>query len=399
MSPEQLGGRDLDERSDIFSLGVLLFEMATGRRPFPSVDRAELTELQAKGAPRADSVDPKVPRAFADIIARSLDTDRIRRTQSALEVEAALDDAARRLRPKVIRELIRLWLARVAIGIPVTVIAIGLIGFITTAFFNTAFGRDGDFSRFATEPFLNNFTWGVLAVFPSLLLTGVTLALFLAARSGFRLLEVASPLGRHIRTARAAFARGVHEKGLDTSPVLAQFLAGFGIVSLGLLFWYFSDLVNAWTSFINSAPVDRLVPMGPHIEARNHYHAYNRAIHVLILIMFFGLFKVLQLRRAERTSDGTWSVVALGAVLALLVVFLNFPYRTMNHRDRERVELSGVGRCYINGETSDEFLVLCPQSSPPRNRAVRRDDSALVRTHVVENVFESLRPKRSGSGS
>src|SRR5262245_35669251 len=115
MSPEQLRGQDLDERSDIFSLGVLLFEMATGRRPFPSGDRQELIELQGKGAPRADSADSKVPRALADVIARTLDTDRIRRTQSAREVEAALEEVARRLRPKVIRELIRVWLARVAI--------------------------------------------------------------------------------------------------------------------------------------------------------------------------------------------------------------------------------------------------------------------------------------------
>ncbi|HEX7140759.1 MAG TPA: serine/threonine-protein kinase, partial [Vicinamibacterales bacterium] len=160
MSPEQLGGRDLDERSDIFSLGVLLFEMTTGRRPFPSSDRGELKELQAKGAPRADSVDPKVSRALADVIARSLDTDRLRRTQSALEVEAALDDVARRLRPKVIRELIRLWLARVAIGVPIALTGIVLAGFIVTVGFNTTFGRDADFARFGVEPLTGYFRWG-----------------------------------------------------------------------------------------------------------------------------------------------------------------------------------------------------------------------------------------------
>jgi hypothetical protein len=399
MSPEQLRGQEMDERSDIFSLGVLLFEMATGRRPFPSSDHQEILELQTRGAPRADSIDPRVPRPLADVIAQSLATDRLRRTQSAREVEAALDDVARRLRPKVVRELIRLWLARVAIGVPVLVVAIGLVGFIATLFFNTAFGRDGEFARFANEPFMDYFRWGVLAAFPSIVLMVVTMALFLAARSGFRVLEAAGPVGRRIRAARATLAANLHEARLDTAPVLAQTLAGFGIISLGVLFWFFADLVSAWSSFVNSAPIEWLVPMGPHVEARTHYHQFNFALHALILVMGFGLIKVLQLRRAEKSGEGTASVAALSVVLIVMLVILSFPYRTMNHRDRERVELKGVGRCYINGQTSDEFLVLCPQSSPPRNRAVRRDDDALTRTGVVENVFESLRPKRPGPES
>jgi hypothetical protein len=166
-----------------------------------------------------------------------------------------------------------------------------------------------------------------------------------------------------------------------------------------VLFWFYSDLVNAWSSFINSAPLERLVPVGPHLEARNHYHAFNRWLHALLLVMVFGLIKVLRFRQAERTNQGTPSLIALNVVLAVMVIALCFPYRMMNHRDMERVELSGVGRCYINGQTDVEFLVLCPQSSPPRNRAVRRDSPGLMRTGVVENVFESLRPKRSGPGS
>jgi serine/threonine-protein kinase len=90
MSPEQLQGRAVDERSDIYSLGVVLFEMATGRRPHPETDAADLVIAIATGAPRADGVDPRVPTPLADIIATALAVDVESRYRSATEIGAAL---------------------------------------------------------------------------------------------------------------------------------------------------------------------------------------------------------------------------------------------------------------------------------------------------------------------
>ena len=61
MSPEQLLGRTVDERSDLFSLSVILFEMATGRRPFRSGEPLDVLVESLKTLPRADSVNPAVP--------------------------------------------------------------------------------------------------------------------------------------------------------------------------------------------------------------------------------------------------------------------------------------------------------------------------------------------------
>jgi serine/threonine protein kinase len=90
MSPEQLVGRDAEPRSDIFSLGIVLFELATGQRLFADSDSLRIIAALAKPLPRADAIDPAVPRELSDIIARALETDPGRRIQSAAEFESAL---------------------------------------------------------------------------------------------------------------------------------------------------------------------------------------------------------------------------------------------------------------------------------------------------------------------
>ena len=90
MSPEQMLGGPVDARSDIFSLGVVLFEMATGRRLFGGADPFTAIVSIAKSCARADDIDPELPRGLADILARALDIDPAERFQSAGDVERAL---------------------------------------------------------------------------------------------------------------------------------------------------------------------------------------------------------------------------------------------------------------------------------------------------------------------
>ncbi|MCZ6669601.1 MAG: serine/threonine-protein kinase, partial [Acidobacteria bacterium] len=73
MSPEQIRGEDLDSRTDIFSLGVILYEMTTGQRPFIGVNRRDLVDeiLQARPRPVHDLV-PKVPIDLDKIIQKAI---------------------------------------------------------------------------------------------------------------------------------------------------------------------------------------------------------------------------------------------------------------------------------------------------------------------------------------
>ena len=95
-SPEQVQGQALDERSDIYSLGVLLFEMATGRRPFSG--EGVLMDHVGKVPPDPVTMRPDLPRALADTILRCLEKAPANRFQSACDLLINLRDFAQAMR-------------------------------------------------------------------------------------------------------------------------------------------------------------------------------------------------------------------------------------------------------------------------------------------------------------
>jgi TolB-like protein/tetratricopeptide (TPR) repeat protein len=94
MSPEQVAGRTVDHRSDIFSLGVILHEMATGRRPFEGPSSAELASAILRDtAPGLDEHRADLPEVLIGLVARCLEKNADRRPPSARDVRARLEDA------------------------------------------------------------------------------------------------------------------------------------------------------------------------------------------------------------------------------------------------------------------------------------------------------------------
>ncbi len=95
MSPEQVSGRALDHRSDIFSLGVLLHEMATGRRPFEGTSSAELVSSILRDSPPLVTESRKdLPSDLARVIRRCLEKDPRHRVQTARDVSNEFRDMA-----------------------------------------------------------------------------------------------------------------------------------------------------------------------------------------------------------------------------------------------------------------------------------------------------------------
>lgn len=91
MSPEQVRGEDLDARSDLFSFGAVLYEMATGRQAFDGRTSAVIFHsILAEEPEPAASVNPNLAKGFEDILRRALEKDRGLRYQSASGVAADL---------------------------------------------------------------------------------------------------------------------------------------------------------------------------------------------------------------------------------------------------------------------------------------------------------------------
>ena len=92
MSPEQALGRPVDHRSDLFSLGVLLYEILSGRPPFDGRNTPEILN-RICNVPEAPlhRLDPSIPRGVSDLTARLLEKDPSRRPESAQEVVQEID--------------------------------------------------------------------------------------------------------------------------------------------------------------------------------------------------------------------------------------------------------------------------------------------------------------------
>jgi serine/threonine protein kinase len=91
MSPEQARGEDLDARTDLFSLGAVLYEMATGRQAYDGATSAVIFDAILNREPAApSSINPELPLKFEEIIAKSLEKNRDLRYQTAAELRTDL---------------------------------------------------------------------------------------------------------------------------------------------------------------------------------------------------------------------------------------------------------------------------------------------------------------------
>jgi eukaryotic-like serine/threonine-protein kinase len=105
MAPEQLRGKGVDRRTDIFAAGIVLWETLTGRRLFDGDDPGEvLTKLLEARIPSPSEVEPRVPTELDTVVMRALDRDAEARFATARDFAIALEHAGQTALPRHVGE-------------------------------------------------------------------------------------------------------------------------------------------------------------------------------------------------------------------------------------------------------------------------------------------------------
>ncbi len=96
MAPEQILGKKVDERADIYAVGVMLYEMVTGMPPYSRGDHMSVMYQHVQGKARVpQDLNPALPPGFSDLVMKAMSVDKAKRFQTMVELSAALESFRR----------------------------------------------------------------------------------------------------------------------------------------------------------------------------------------------------------------------------------------------------------------------------------------------------------------
>jgi hypothetical protein len=389
MAPEVLAGRPASVRSDVYSVGVLIYHLASRRYPFTVRTMAELRAAHGKGDRRFLSESrPDLPASFVRVVERCLAPDPRERFGSMGELVEALSRVIGGEPRATIAGPNRL--VRAVTGIVAAVWLATAMGFLNSLAFNVALER----SDFVTESPWDWFVWGVrssLGPLLILLLGFIALALFNVSRH--LALRASSTVARLDTAVQAAGRKWAARLPLEQPSDLSSWAFVVSSGALALAWWWFWPLLAALATSISRGSPERLTLLSP---AFADYQASYRQVFSCIVIgtvaVWYGLTKVAA-RRGHRLPPPV--LAGAGAAIFLSFASLDFPYRLLLHNEFEAARWNGAS-CYILGERTDDLLLFCPDLPVPRNRVVQKSTATVERQGRRESLFTAFGRFRAG---
>jgi hypothetical protein len=376
MAPEQLISGDAGTTTDVYALGVTLFELITGRRPYPDADALELL-MHVIGAPvpKASAFVSGLPSGLDGVLRRAMAKRPDDRFSSMAEFRRELE-ALIEIKPPAPRRTTTA-VASVLGGLAF----ITLIGFVTSLALDQGLGRVTQFGLVSLQDW---FFWGVRSlVAPVVFALGLLLAA-LCASSAIRLvwpsLTRRSTAARAVSEGASARAAALAEESTATA---GQILLLVHVAILLALAFSFRSLLLGFMNFMTDArgSIAALRPSNQPV-----HELYGYLVTTELLLFCVSWFVLLRVRRRRGEHEGTIYVAAGLAAAALSLFLFSARFRILSHNEHVRVAYGGQ-TCYLIEDRGSTALLFCPLAYP---RSVVANVAAFERTGSIESIFTPL---------
>jgi hypothetical protein len=391
MAPEVLSGSAASQQSDIYSVGVLLYHLVTGRYPVEGRTFEQIVEGHRTGRshPLAERR-PDLPDGFIRVVDRATSRDPSARYESvALLVHdlVALEasDVDRVAPPRTAAQQVVRWGAVLAM----CVLGAALLGFVNSMAFNVTLER----TEVAGETPRDWLEWGVRSLIGPIVwlaFRGIVVAMLImigsllwkAVRKVWPALDVwairvSATVGPRVRV-------WSHEP--DTFGQLACIAS---LVYLVVISFTYQDLIGAIITIVSHMTDHQRAVLSPTSEGM--HDAYRSWLDLLVVGSGLSIYWLARLRQRRATKTSAAWLATLGSVFALATVLWTAPYRLLYQAEFSRITVESQ-RCYdlvsprlASARAGDQVLIYCPNGPQPK---VRRVSTSAVRdTGITESVF------------